>query len=274
MKRTLTVALLALLSIALVPTCVQAGAWLQKKDGGYVKISYASFRSSTAYDQNGDTVDLNAGGLSAGDYKDISFNTYLEYGLHDKLTLIANVPIKQASKGGERSIGPGDLTAGFRTPVLSGPVVLSVSSSVKVPLYTASQFAAPSLGTAKVDGDFRVLVGRSFWPIPGYGTAEVGYRRRGGFADQVVYSAEMGGTFAKRIDAQIRVAGENSRIDPSLVVLDPANPNLGDQDFLNLGGGLAVKAGEVSITFDAIHTVSGRNTAKGTYLGIGVSHSW
>ena len=257
MKRAWTVALLSLLLLPLVPTCAEAGAWLQKKNGGYVKISYATFRSSTGFDQNGNTVDLNDG-TSSGDYTDISFNTYLEYGLHDKLTLIANVPIKQASKAGERSIGLGDLTAGLRTPVLSGPVVLSVSSCVKVPLYTQSQFAAPSLGTANVDGDFRVLVGRSFWPIPGYGTAEVGYRRRGGFADQIIYSAEIGGTFAKRVDAQIRIA----------------NPNFGDQDFVNLGGGLAIKAGEISITFDAIHTVSGKNTAKGTYLGAGISHSW
>jgi len=143
-----------------------------------------------------------------------------------------------------------------------------------MPLYSQSQFASPSLGTAKFDGDIRVLLGRSFWPIPGYGTAEFGYRRRGGFADQLIYSAEIGGTFTNRVDAQIRVSGENSRIDPSLVVINPANPNFGDQDFMNLGGGLAIKADKISFTFDLIHTIAGRNTAKGTYLGAGVSHAW
>ena len=54
------------------------GAWLQKKDGGYLKLSYATFRSITVFDQNGDAVDLNAGGVSSGDYTYISFNSYLE----------------------------------------------------------------------------------------------------------------------------------------------------------------------------------------------------
>jgi hypothetical protein len=103
---------------------------------------------------------------------------------------------------------------------------MSITGCVKVPLYRQSQFSAPSHGTAKLDGDVRILVGRSFWPIPGYGTAEFGYRRRGGFADQLIYSAEVGGTFAKRVDAQVRISGENSRIDPGLVVIDPAKPEL------------------------------------------------
>jgi hypothetical protein len=234
MKRFLSVVLLSGFATALMSVPVYAGAWLQKKDEGYLKVSYASFNSSRAFDQNGDTVDLNAGGQSSGKYTDISVNTYLEYGLHDKITVIANVPIKQASKAEDRTVGLGDLTAGIRTPVFTGPVVMSITGCVKVPLYGQSQFASPSLGTAKVDGDFRVLLGRSFWPIPGYGTAEFGYRRRSGFADQLIYSAEVGGTFGGRLDAQVRLSGENSRIDPSLVVIDPANPNFGDQDFVNM----------------------------------------
>ncbi len=55
---------------------------------------------------------------------------------------------------------------------------------------------------------------------------------------------------------------------------DLANPNFSDQDFVNIGAGLALQTGEISITVDVIRTISGRNTAKGTYLGGGVSHSW
>jgi hypothetical protein len=107
MKKFLSLVLLAGLATALGSITVHAGAWLQKKGGGYVKFSYASFRSGTAFDQSGNTIDLNAGGVSSGDYTDLSFNTYLEYGLHDKLTAIANVPIKQAIKADDRTIGIG-----------------------------------------------------------------------------------------------------------------------------------------------------------------------
>jgi len=168
------------------------------------------------------------------------------------------VPIKQASKTVDRTVGLGDLTAGLRTPVLDGPVILPLSSCVKVPLYGQSQSSAPSLGTANVGGDSRVLIGRSFWPMPAYGTAEIGYRRRGGFANQIIYSGEIGNTIAKLVDAQVRIAGENSRIDPSLV---------------NLGFCLGLKIAEISLTVDVIHTISGRNTAKRTYLAAGVAHS-
>jgi hypothetical protein len=47
MRRFLSFVLLAGLAMALSPNPTQAGAWLQKKDAGYVKFSYASFRSTT-----------------------------------------------------------------------------------------------------------------------------------------------------------------------------------------------------------------------------------
>lgn len=263
----------------LIAACVvssspaDAGAWLQEKGGGYLKVAFASFRSDEAFDATGRTVPLDAGGTASGDYTDVSFSTYLEYGLHDRITLIASVPIKQASKGDDRTVGIGDFVAGLRAPLYDGPLFVSISSCLKLPLYGESQSASPSLGTAGVDGDLRLLAGRSFWPMPAYATAEVGYRRRHGFADQVIYSAELGATLG-RLETQVRLAGENSRVDPAAVVLDPANPNFGDQDFLNLGVGAAIRAGTVQLTFDAIRTVSGRNTAKGTYLSIGVAHAW
>tara|TARA_B110000116_G_C16565155_1_gene459343 strand:- start:143 stop:424 length:282 start_codon:yes stop_codon:yes gene_type:complete len=93
--------LLSGFATVLVSVPVYAGAWLQKKGECYLKVSYALFKPSTAFDQNGDTVDLNAGDQSSGNYTDISVNTYLEYGPHDKITVIANVPIKQG-RGSDR----------------------------------------------------------------------------------------------------------------------------------------------------------------------------
>ena len=81
----------------------------------------------------------------------------------------------RSSKAEDRTVDLGDLTTGIRTLVFTGPVVVSTTGCIKVPLYGQSQFTSPSLGTAKVDGDFRVLLGRSFWPVPGYSTAEFGY---------------------------------------------------------------------------------------------------
>ena len=41
-----------------------------------------------------------------------------------------------------------------------------------------------------------------------------------------------------------------------------------------MGGGIAIRANKISITLGVIHTMAGRNTAKGTYLSAGVSHAW
>jgi hypothetical protein len=153
--------LLSGFATVLVSVPVYAGAWLQKKGECYLKVSYALFKPSTAFDQNGDTVDLNAGDQSSGNMvptiKSLSSRT------------------SRSSKAEDRTVDLGDLTTGIRTLVFTGPVVVSTTGCIKVPLYGQSQFTSPSLGTAKVDGDFRVLLGRSFWPVPGYSTAEFGY---------------------------------------------------------------------------------------------------
>ena len=71
-----------------------------------------------------------------------------------------------------------------------------------------------------------------------------------------------------------RMSGVNTRVDPADVTLDPANPNLGDQDYLTLGGGLSIKIDEIGWALDVSKTVSGQNTAKGLYLSAGIFRDW
>lgn len=259
---------------ALSASTVQAGAWGRMPGTGFFKLSYATYRAGEGFDQNGDTVALDAGGVPSGDFVDISVNAYAEYGLTRNATLVATLPIKRVSKADDIQIGIGDLWVGVRTPVLTKGAVVSFQSNFKLPLYKQSQFASPSLGTAKVEGDICLLVGRSFWPLPIYATSEIGHRWRNAFGRQVFYSAEVGGTSSGGFGLLIRMSGVDTRVDPAGVTLDPANPNLGDQDYLTLGGGLSLKIGEIGWVLDVSKTVSGQNTAKGLYLAAGVFREW
>ena len=264
------------LALSLDPGSAVAGAWGREPGSGYFKLSYSAFRAVEAFDQNGDTVDLEAAreGVT-GDFLDLSLSTYVEYGLSNRATIVASLPIKATSNGNTpRTVGLGDLWVGIRSPVLQGPVVLSLSSNVKLPLYGQTNTTSPSLGTAKIDGDLRVLLGRSFWPLPFYATAEFGHRWRDAFSNQLFFSFELGSTPSESVLILVRMNRLNSRINPGSMVLDPSNPNLGDQDYTTIGGGLTIKTGSIGWALDVSTTITGRNTAKGFYIGGGLSREW
>ena len=82
--------LIALLQV-IAPTPLDAGAWTQPKGGSYFKVVGLAFRSQENLDAGGNRV-AKAG---RGELLDLSISGYLEYGLHQRLTLVAALPYKR-----------------------------------------------------------------------------------------------------------------------------------------------------------------------------------
>ncbi|MCY4605214.1 MAG: hypothetical protein OXE49_13365, partial [Gemmatimonadetes bacterium] len=77
---------LAALLLAIAPTQLHAGAWTQSPGGMYFKIAGLSFRSQDYLDAAGERRERVAK-PSMEELSDESMSAYLEYGLHEHLTL-------------------------------------------------------------------------------------------------------------------------------------------------------------------------------------------
>lgn len=69
------------------------GPWTQLKNSGYAQLSFSSIRSNSLFNNNGESYQLYR------QVTDLTFQGYIEYGLTDRLTLVANIPFKSVSTG-------------------------------------------------------------------------------------------------------------------------------------------------------------------------------
>ncbi len=289
-----------LLLLIFLPNKSHAGAWAQKKHGYFFKVSGNYLLTSNEYNFRGEKVplfqDLNV--YRDAEFEDLNLTFYLEYGLFDRFTLIANLPIKQTtSRRIEESLyfgsrefsrttrGFSDLTLGLRTQLINIPLAVSVQGDVKVPLGydTTPDNDGPTLGTGEVDVDGWLLLGRSLYPLPVYLTGGVGYRRRGGrFNDEVLYNFEVGATPGRWLFKVTFDAIHNTTTPPdlygrTLVLPLPGGGGVtpevqfGDQHIYKLIPGIfyQFKKGW-AVQAEAIHVLGGKDTIAGTTLSLGL----
>ena len=306
---------LAALLLAIAPTQLHAGAWTQAPGGMYFKIAGLSFRSQDYLDAIGDRRERVAK-PSLEELSDESISAYLEYGLLERLTLVATLPYKRLVyentevKVFNRSDGPdttitrihpdeinsglADLELRLRWRLLRNPAVVSLAIGGKFPLgYDMDQDSIGSLdaggiglgpspvadgagadnkvplGTGERDIDMRLLVGKSLYPLPGYLTSMVGYRKRGGaFSDEFFYGLEAGVTYkrllVKGVVEGMRTMGDCGAMGQGGLV--------GDQDILKLAPGLIWSLSKhLELGVDLFHIAAGCNTAAGTTYAVGLA---
>ena len=157
---------LAALLLAIAPTQLHAGAWTQAPGGMYFKIAGLSFRSQDYLDAVGDRRERVAK-PSMEELSDESMSAYLEYGLWERLTLVATLPYKRLVYKNtevkvfksdvldttitrihpdEVSSGLADLELRLRWRLLRNPAVISLALGGKFPLgYDIDQDSIGSL---------------------------------------------------------------------------------------------------------------------------------
>lgn len=171
-----------LVGIALAATLVaqrkaHAGAWLQPQGEG-LAIATTEFSDSTRYfDSHGKLIPIPA-------YQKFSLGTYIEYGVTDELTLVAQPFFdsdKQATSPSPTRLATGGTDIGVRAGLGNfGGTIVSAQITAHVPFVTRTPLVNFDEDTVPA-GDFRLLIGRSF-AIDGFdcfADFEGGYRVEG-----------------------------------------------------------------------------------------------
>ena len=280
---------LAAILLASVPGQLHAGAWTQPPGGLYLKLAGLSFRSGEFLDAGGERL-ARQEKPSTEELTDRNASVYLEYGVRERLTLVASLPYKRLVHKktevrffesldttitriypDEKESGFADLEMRMRWRLLEDPAVVSVTLGGKLPLgYEMQEESNVPLGTGEIDGDTRLLVGKSLYPLPGYVTSAIGYRRRGGiFSDELLYSLEAGFT---RGNLLVKGVAEGVRTFGDCGATGAMGMLIGDQNSLKLAPGVIWSLSErLELGADLFHIVSGCNTAAGTTWALGLA---
>lgn len=260
-----------------------AGAWLQRPGGLYVKTTLLLFLAQDFYDLQGVRQRLG----SNGQFEDFGVYAYGEYGLSSTLTLVATAPYKRLTyRSGmavSRSAGLADLYLGLKYGLATQPYVLSLQFGLKVaPGYETSPEklgGAPPLGDGQTDFEMLLLAGRSILKYRGYVSLEVGYRARSGApVDELPFAAELGYDLSGSVLAMVKLYGVRALAEKASLI-DPGLGSTGSligtgrlEDFAKAQVQLVYRASprvELSVLWEQI--VSGRNTTAGATFGMGLA---
>jgi len=180
-----------------------AGAWTQPKGQGLVILSVDHSIADRKFDDAGQA-------RPTDEFQKTEIRTYIEYGLTDWATLVAQPAWRDKKTGGvvgNEAQGFGRLDVGLRNRIWKNDsTVLSIQTSVRAP--GADDDVAP-VGDGDKDWqlDGRVLLGHGFslFGRHSFADLQVGYRRRfGGPADELRFDLTTGIDVTPKILAMIQ----------------------------------------------------------------------
>lgn len=289
-----------------------AQAWTMPRGDVYAKLTYGHVSAAEQYTFDGRTAPYFMG-VDADAFRDRSLYLYTEAGLTDDVTLVLMLPYKRmfVEDGAfrYRTYAFGTASVGARLNLLSllggeaSGNALALNAAVLLPTgYTRNY--TPSAGAGQVDAQAALGYGRSFWPLPAYAQAGVGYRhrttayglsravacqegrdldcimdRRPAYGDEFFFSFEAGATpFGGGVLAQVLVNGVRSLETPT-VGFSALNPLPTRQRYLKAGGGLTLypfklagagRLEPLGLSVLYLVTPDGRNTirSRDAYLGV------
>ncbi len=217
-----------------------AGAWPQKRGEGYYKIGFRVTQADMFYDRSGNKMRVPT-------FTDFTTSFYGEYGITDRLTLLASAPFYKrlttereiASSGNElTNSGFADSDVGFRVGLFGiGNSVVSAEILLGLPLGDDSHPNGLLTGDGEFNQLFRLGFGHSFYPKPAYFSVDVGFNNRTqGYSDEFHYDAEVGYTFGAKWLFDFKIRGIRSIKNGSdMVVAGVATSTANDQSYLSYG---------------------------------------
>lgn len=203
--------------------------WTKEKGEGFYQLSFQSFSSTDYYTLGGELLNTNQ-------FSQQSLTFYGEYGVTDRFTIIANLPIQtwNGFETTETVSGLGDLRLEFKHALLKKYLPLTISVAPEIPIGTANNFAQSTVNDFEEinlpsgDGEFNVwttLASSFSLPnAPFYGSIFAAYNFRTeyedvSFSDQIAIGAEIGYKIADLVWINARLNALNS-VDDVLVATD------------------------------------------------------
>lgn len=199
--------LIVFFSLGILTAKLKAQGWLQPKNEGYFKLGFSGISASSFYGPNGDKVSIRTNNI-------FNSNIYAEYGLTNKITIIAYVPFvvtntlnkiqyRQSGKTepADQSTSFGDTDIALKYGLIKDkPFVLSATLLLGLPIGNTTGGNSRILQTG--DGEFNQLLradlSHSFYPKPFYSSVYAGFNNRtNNFSDEFRYGFDIGYTGAK-----------------------------------------------------------------------------
>jgi len=216
------------LYLSALTSFAQSG-WTKAKGEGFYQLSFQTFSSDNYYTLAGELLETNQ-------FSQQSVVFYGEYGVTDKFTIIANLPLQtwNGFETTETVNGLGDLRLEFKHAILKKYLPLSISVAPEIPIGRANNFAKSTvndfdeINLPSGDGEFNVwttLASSFALPnAPFYGSIFAAYNFRTeyddvSFSDQIAIGAEIGYQIADLVWVNARLNALNS-VDEVLVATD------------------------------------------------------
>ena len=270
-----------LVAAVLAPTSpASAGGWTYDLGRFYTKRDTRLLRGDSVFGPDGEAVRVPR-------YSDVTFNLFLEMGLHQRLTFISDIVVFGRAKvfGIESTTYLGPYGAGLRYGILTeGPLVLAVQGNYA--------YAPPAIGDELLlEGDFesdddelvpvvyrpaienhqvdlRVQLARSFRlrKTPGWVSGDVGVRFNSGYDHALVGFFQVGITpWRFRFDLHL------SLYEPFFRDIEVANVSgVGNTRYLGVGAGTAFAVTKrFGLTFDVDGAVYAQSNARTPAYRIG-----
>jgi hypothetical protein len=204
-----------------VPSVTWAGGgWVYQKGSGFLKVNEYVIRSDQFFNPEGEIIDITTVSF-------YSSNIYAEYGFTDRLTGVLYFPFfvrttlnkTQFRQSGNELPGDeenniGDIEVGFKYGFAQDkPVVFSAGIYFGIPSGEDVGGEGGILQTG--DGEFNQLfkfeASRSFYPIPLYATATIGFNNRTrGFSEEFHFGLEAGYNISPKFLATVKMYGVES----------------------------------------------------------------
>jgi hypothetical protein len=181
-----------------------AGAWTQKKGGGYYKLDFRFLSAKKFYDGEGVKIPLN------GTFKDYTIDFYGEYGLSNNITISSSFlgfkMLDYQSNTGIAQIddfetGIGDASLGLKVLLKKiGQTVLSGSITLGLPTGEGTPDGDLLTGDGEFNQAITIQAGHSLYPTPSYLNLFISFNNRNsGFSDEFRYGVEGGYSFDKNV---------------------------------------------------------------------------
>ncbi len=212
---TLPLALGLGLSLIFTSEVAAQSGWTKEKKEGFYQLSFQSLNSNDYYTLGGERLETNK-------FSQQSLVFYGEYGVTDKFTIIANLPLQtwNGFENTQKVSGLGDLRLEFKHAILKKYLPLSISIDPELPIGKANNFAKSTINDFEQinlpsgDGEFNVwstLASSFALPnAPFYGSIFGAYNVRTEydgiqFSDQYAIGAEIGYKIAQKVWVNARL---------------------------------------------------------------------
>jgi hypothetical protein len=203
------------LSLLFSTEAVAQSGWTKEKKEGFYQLSYQSMVSNDYYTLDGDLLETNQ-------FSQQSLVFYGEYGVTDRFTIIANLPLQtwNGFETTQKVSGLGDLRLEFKHSILKKYLPLTISVAPELPIGKANNFAKSTVNDFEQinlpsgDGEFNVwsTLATSFAlpDAPLYGSIFGAYNVRTEydgiqFSDQYALGAEIGYQIAQKVWVNARL---------------------------------------------------------------------